>query len=142
MSGSRRGTFLAFDYGSQSIGVAAGSEDSGLPTPLTAVRVFKSGPDWTGIDKIVKEWNPSGFVVGVALNARGEHTISSRKAQKFGRRLKQRYNRPVHWMDETLSTEAARQVLHRPEAGRKPRKADIDNTAAALILECFLDSQR
>jgi len=138
----RGGTFLAFDFGSQSIGVAAGSPAGGLSTPLTAVRVFRSGPDWSAIDELVQEWDPQGFVVGLPLNAQGEDTEMSRRARKFGRRLRQRYNRPVHWIDETLSTEAARRVLHDSERSRKPRKQDIDNTAAALVLDPFLDSQR
>jgi putative Holliday junction resolvase len=142
LSGANRDTFLAFDFGSQSIGVATGSGDGGLATPLSAVRVFRSGPDWNDIDRMVEEWKPVAFVVGLALNARGEHTSSSLKAQEFGRRLGQRYNRPVHWMNETLSTEAARRALQGTDPGRRPRKADIDNAAAALILESFLDSQR
>ncbi|MBS1270434.1 MAG: putative pre-16S rRNA nuclease [Gammaproteobacteria bacterium] len=132
--------FLAFDFGSRFIGVAAGSSSGRLPTPLSAVRVFQSGPDWAGIEALVEEWNPAGFVVGLALNAEGEHTVWSRKAEKFGRRLRRRYNRPVHWINETLTTEAARQALHLSETTGKPRKETIDNTAAALILESFFNT--
>lgn len=142
MTGDRRGILLAFDYGSHSIGVAAGSEVNGLPTPLSAVRVLRSGPDWAGIEKLVREWDPSGFVVGLALNSQGEDTPSSRKARKFGHRLGARYNRPVHWIDETLSTEAARRVLRESDPDRKRGKGDLDNTAAALILESFLNARR
>lgn len=142
MSEPRNGSFLAFDYGSQSIGIAAGSSASGLASPLSAVRVFRSGPDWQAIDAAVAEWQPDAFVVGVALNARGEDTIMSRRARKFGRRLAQRYNRPVHWMNEALSTEAARQALRHSDRTGAPRKSDLDRTAAALILESFLDPHR
>jgi len=142
LTGERGGAFLAFDFGSQSIGVAAGTPGGGLATPLSAVRVFRSGPDWPAIDQLVAEWHPPGFAVGLAFNAQGEDTEMSRRARKFGHRLRQRYNRPVHWIDETLSTEAARRALHRSERSRSPKKQDIDNAAAALILESFLDSQR
>lgn len=142
MTGASGTRFLAFDFGSHSIGAAAGSRGSGHTTPLSVIRVFRSGPDWDGIDKLVKEWDPDAFVVGLAYNARGEHTVASRRAAKFGRRLGERYNRPVHWVDETLSTEAARRALHESSPERRPRKADIDNTAAALILESFLNTQQ
>lgn len=138
----RADTFLAFDFGTQSIGVAAGNRPHGHATPLSAVRVFRSGPDWNGIDALVKEWEPSGFVVGLAYDARGEHTMLSRRAAKFGRRLRERYNRPIHWVDESLSTEAARRALHESQPERRPRKEDIDNTAAALILESFFERAR
>lgn len=142
MSGAERGILLAFDYGSQSIGVAAGSRANDHPTPLTAVRVLRSGPDWAGIGKLVREWEPAGFVVGLALNARGEDTPASRRARRFGNQLGERYNRPVHWIDETLSTEAARRALRESDPGRRRGKGEIDNAAAALILESFLNNQR
>lgn len=142
MTGAAGSTLLAFDFGSQSIGVAAGSRRGGVPTPLSVIRVFRSGPDWAGIDELVEEWDPESFVVGLAYTASGEHTVLSRRAAKFGRRLQERYNRPVHWIDETLTTEAARRALHASEPDRRPRKAAIDNTAAALILESYLNAQR
>lgn len=142
MTGPPGTRFLAFDFGSQSIGAAAGSRGSGHATPLSVIRVFRSGPDWDGIDRLVKEWDPDGFVVGLAFNARGEHTVISRRAAKFGHRLGERYNRPVHWVDETLSTEAARRALHESSPERRPRKAQVDNAAAALILESFLNAQQ
>lgn len=142
MTAARRGSFLAFDFGSQFIGVAAASAANGPPTPLSAIRVFRSGPDWRGIDQLVGEWDPAGFVVGLPYNTRGEHTVMSRRAAKFGRRLGERYNRPVHWIDESLSTDAARRALHESEPARRRRKQDVDNTAAALILESFLNTQR
>lgn len=142
MTGPGGSTLLAFDFGSQSIGVAAGSRVNGMATPLAVIRVFRSGVDWDGIDKLVNEWDPGGFVVGLAYNAGGEHTVMSRKAEKFGRRLGERYKRPVHWIDETLSTEAARRALHDSEPERRLRKADIDAAAAALILESYLNAQR
>jgi len=138
----RHGPFLAFDYGSRSIGMAAGSPASGMASPLAAIRMLRSGPDWPAIDAAVAEWQPHAFIVGVALDGRGGDTPLSRRARKFGRRLGQRYQRRVHWVDETLSTEAARQALHHSARTGPLRKADIDNTAAALILESFLDSRR
>lgn len=141
MTGPQAGILLAFDFGTQSIGVAAGSRAGGLPSPLSVIRVFRTGPDWDGIDRLVREWEPESFVVGLAYNGRGEHTVMSRRAEKFGRRLGERYDRPVHWIDETLSTEAARQTLRESAPDRRRRKQDIDNTAAALMLESFLNAQ-
>lgn len=142
MTKAGRRAFLAFDFGTHSIGVAAGGGLDGFGTPLSAVPVARSGPDWAGIEKLVKEWDPAGFVVGLALNARGEDTTASRRARRFGARLRERYNRPVYWIDETLTTEAARRVLRDSRPDRKPRKADIDNAAAVLILESFLGARQ
>lgn len=142
MTAPSASAFLAFDFGSQSIGIAAGSPAGGLATPLSAVRVFRAGPDWAEIDKRVREWRPAGLVVGVALDSSGDDTPASRRARAFGARLAERYNLPVHWMNERLTTEAAREALRRTGGERSPRKQDVDNTAAALILDSFLDAQR
>ncbi|HSH42164.1 MAG TPA: Holliday junction resolvase RuvX [Arenicellales bacterium] len=139
MSGAPAGTYLAFDFGTQSIGIAAGSAGQGLATPLAAVRVFRSGPDWSAIDKLVREWQPAGFIIGMAWNTEGQDTAMSRKARKFGNRLRERYNLPIHLVDETLSTEAARQALRDSRPERRRRKEEIDSTAAALILESFFE---
>lgn len=142
MTGATGSTFLGFDFGSQSIGIAVASRPSGMATPLSAVHMSRSGPDWAGIDALVADWQPAAFVVGLALNATGEQTPMGRRAAKFGRRLQGRYGRPVHWVDETLSTEAARHALRAARPRRRPRKADIDNTAAALILERFFGASQ
>ena len=142
MTNSAGSTFLAFDFGSQSIGAAAASRVGGLSTPLSAVRVFRSGPDWNGIDRLVKQWQPAGLVVGLAFNASGGHTAFSRQAKRFGEQLGRRYNLPVHWVDERLSTEAARTALRQAGGTRKPRKDEIDCTAAALILDAFLEQHQ
>lgn len=140
MKAADRSVYLAFDYGTQSVGSAAGSQIGGVPSPLSAIPMFHSGPDWDAIDKLVREWCPAGFVVGQAYNASGAHTAASRQARSFGERVGARYRLPVHWVDETLSTESARRVLRDSGNRHKVRKPDLDNTAAALILETFLNA--
>jgi len=142
LTGPRKDTFLGFDFGSRSIGIATGGLASGLASPLLAARVFRSGPDWQAIDAAVAEWQPDGFVVGLAFNTRGEDTVMSRRARRFGGQLRKRYQRPVHYFDETLSTEAARQALRYSTTNGKPTKPCIDKAAAALILESFLHAQQ
>jgi RNase H-fold protein (predicted Holliday junction resolvase) len=61
-------TFLAFDYGKTSIGVAVGSTVSGQAQDLTTVKSVSGQPDWKHISGLVQEWQPQGFVVGLPLN--------------------------------------------------------------------------
>lgn len=132
-------TYLAFDYGTQSIGVAVGQTITGLAQALSSVRVYRSGPDWNKISELVHEWHPAGLVVGLPLNSNNQQTASSLKAQKFGKELQLRYNIPINWINETLTTETARRLLHDQSSGRLS-KHKIDNAAAALILQSFLDN--
>lgn len=134
-------TYLAFDYGTRSIGVAVGNSTYKSAQRLTPIDVFRSGPDWQYIDKLVREWLPSQLIVGLPLNSETKHTAMSARAKKFGQALVDRYALEVSWVDETLTTETARQLLRGHPSQRSPGKGVIDGTAAALILESFLESR-
>jgi putative Holliday junction resolvase len=73
-----------------------------------------------------------------------EHELT-RRARRFGNRLAGRYNRPVFFVDERLSSdEAERQLTERtPNAERTGRahKEAIDAIAAQLILQSWLDQR-
>jgi len=60
----------------------------------------------------------------------------------FGDQLKQRYNLPVEWMDEKLSSVEAEQILAGSEMARqrKQSKAEIDKLAAQIILQSWLNT--
>lgn len=127
-------TFLGFDYGSRKIGVAVGQSLTGTARDLDTVRVKGSVPDWNSISSHVDTWQPSAFVVGIPLSREGQETAMSGRARKFGQTLSGRYNLPVHWVNEYLTSEAARALM--PRSTDAPRKKD--QIAARLILESFL----
>jgi putative Holliday junction resolvase len=133
-------SFLGFDYGSQFIGIAVGGRYSGLAEGVATVPMHASGPDWQQIDKHVNEWQPDALVVGLPLNMDGTDTSTTAPARQFGDALKARYNRPVHMVDERLSTRAARHTLE--TSGQKPRRGDkpkLDKLAAQTILQSYLN---
>ncbi|WP_018865960.1 MULTISPECIES: Holliday junction resolvase RuvX [unclassified Thioalkalivibrio] len=120
---------LAFDYGRRRIGVAVGEELTGSARGL---RTFASdAPDlWSGIDTLVAEWAPEGFVVGWPTQADGKPTPLARRIRGFARTLEERYGQPVYWSDEHLTSHLARER-------RRPGRHDpgLDAHAAAVILE-------
>lgn len=144
MSPTRRGrtpasTFLGFDYGEKSIGVAVGSTHSGQAQDLATVRVGPTGPDWQHISRLIQEWKPQALVVGLPLNMDDTENAMTGAAQRFGVRLRDRYNLPIHMMDERLTTVAAKNRL--VESGVPPRRfrSKLDRLAAQAILQSFLD---
>jgi putative transcription antitermination factor YqgF len=58
---------LAFDYGTQKIGVASGNELLGTATPLKALPCKNTQPNWDDIAALLKEWEPEALVVGLPL---------------------------------------------------------------------------
>ena len=129
-------TLLGFDYGRLRTGVAIGQTLTGTASALVTLNSRNNKPDWDGIDRLVKEWQPDGLVVGVPLHMDGTEQDMTRSAQKFGRQLKARYNLPVYEADERLSSAEAEQNL-----GTAKDKAAIDREAARLILQGWLDKQ-
>jgi putative holliday junction resolvase len=128
-------TILGFDYGSKKIGVACGQSLTGTANPLTALVSHGGVPDWGVIEKLIAEWQPSAFVVGLPLNMDDSESESSERARRFARQLHGRFAKPVWMVDERLSTREARQQLgNRQKRGPDPR---VDSLAAVMMIESY-----
>jgi putative Holliday junction resolvase len=139
-------TLLGFDYGRKRIGIAVGQEITRTAKGLATLSASQSGPDWEAIDKLVKEWQPQLLVVGMPHNlddrmADRAHALHE-EVKGFGDQLAARYNLPVEWIDEKLSSLEAEQLLaeNHQKKQRKKNKAEIDKLAAQLILQSYLNT--
>jgi len=133
-------TYLGFDLGTRKIGIAVGQTLTRTARDLDTVRVRGSIPDWERISEHVAAWEPAAFIVGLPLDSRGRETDMSRRAKRFGQSLYDRYNLEVHWVNEFLSSDAARQALSARD--RRNTQSLKDQVAARLILETFLNEQQ
>lgn len=136
---------LGFDFGRRRIGVAVGSRATGTATPVTCVACREGRPDWTSIGKLIDDWGPDLLVVGLPYNIDGSESDMSRAACRFGHRLGGRFGLPVEFVDERLSSdEAERQLREKRQRGdrRRVRKQEVDELAAAIILQNWLDSTK
>jgi putative holliday junction resolvase len=135
-------SFLGFDYGGKFIGVAVGSTHSGQAQTLATVRVSANKtPDWSHITRLIDQWRPDALVVGLPLNMDGSEQAMTRAARAFGDRLKERYNLPIHMVDERLTTRAAKDVLYAQGIAGTRQKRHLDEVAAQTILQSFLNGQ-
>ncbi len=124
---------LAFDYGTQKIGVASGNSLLGTATPLKALPCKNTQPNWDDIAALLKEWEPEGLVVGLPLNMDGSESESTARAKKFANRLKGRFGMKVWLVDERLSTREARE-----RTGIRQADNRVDSMAAVIFAEGFL----
>ncbi|MGR9105745.1 MAG: Holliday junction resolvase RuvX [Gammaproteobacteria bacterium] len=134
---------LGFDFGTRKIGVAIGSLETGLASPLGILTAVQQKPDWQGISDLVDTWSASEFVVGVSHQANGEENPVTPKMLRFCRQLEGRYGLPVHRIDEFLTTFEAKNLLF-DDAGVSATtlwKAQ-DQVAAQLILQTWLNERR
>ncbi len=132
------GTLIGFDFGSRRIGVAVGETSTRIASPLGAIEGEANDARFDAIGRIVDEWHPAGFVVGLPRHADGSEHAVAKLAEKFARRLEARYGVPVAFVDETLTSADAEASLKRTRT-RAGRKSDVDALAATLILQSFLD---
>lgn len=133
---------LAFDYGTRRIGVASGDTLTRTARALTTLERGSQLP-WAAIDKLVREYRPSQFVVGLPWNMDGTPTVLTDASRAFGAELQTRYDKPVALVDERLSSrEAEAQLRDARASGMKKRRnthADVDMVAARILLEQWLE---
>ena len=132
------GTLIGFDFGERRIGVAVGETSTRIANPLGAIEETANEARFRAIGRIVDEWQPAAFVVGLPRHADDSEHAVAKLAEKFARRLRARYNVPVVMVDETLTSATAEATL-RDTRTRAARKSDTDALAAAIILQSYLD---
>jgi putative Holliday junction resolvase len=128
-------TVLGFDFGTHWIGVAVGQTLTCQARPLHAI---KAG-DWDAIAKLIEQWQPERFIVGLPLNMQDQKQAMSERAERFGRQLEGRFGIPAEMVDERLTTREA--YLMAIERHQKKSKTDIDSLSAMLITESWLRQQ-
>jgi len=128
---------LGFDFGTTRMGVAFGQRMLGTARPLAPLKAKEGIPNWDEIAKLVEEWQPDAFVVGLPLDMDGAENEMCQRARKFAKRLHGRFNRPYHMMDERLSSfEAKGQVIARG-GNRNFKENSVDGLAAQMIVETW-----
>lgn len=126
---------LGFDFGTRRIGVAVGNELLASARELDPLAARDGIPDWQQVARLVEEWRPDLFVVGLPLTADGEEQPMSTRARKFGKRLFGRFGVPCEMVDERGSTGEAK-VIARERGHRGSWKDDgVDGISAVLIVE-------
>ena len=131
-------TLLAFDFGLKRIGVAVGQTVSRTANELGTVSATDGRPNWNQLDRLVKQWEPDSLIVGSPCTP--PETEYHNSIRRFGSRLVQRYNLPLLWVDENLTTEAANIELQRSELSTRKKQAMRDRVAARLILETHFNA--
>lgn len=140
-TGGSPGRVLGLDLGQARIGVAISDPERRLAVPFGTIR---TGPpeDVKAIVAIVGEQQVSAIVVGHPLSMSGRAGEAADHAERFAEALRGFLGLPVHLQDERLSTvQAERDLGARGLRGRERREV-VDQTAAMVILQAYLDSAR
>lgn len=126
---------LGFDFGTKRIGVAVGQTVTRTARPLETLPAKQGEPHWDSVNALVKKWRPDAFVVGIPLNMDGTPQPLTDLAKTFAKTLRERYQLPVHEMDERLTTKDAREKLFAQGGFKALQDGQVDSIAAQLILQ-------
>jgi len=141
-SGEAVRRIAAFDVGDKRIGVAVTDALGYTAQPL--LTIYRKTPhlDMKSIGRILRKHEIAEAVVGHPVNMSGEAGPRARKAEEFAEQLRAQFAIPVHLADERLTTWEAHQLLDQSGHARGPeRRRVIDQVAAVLILESFLEAR-
>ncbi|HSJ51134.1 MAG TPA: Holliday junction resolvase RuvX [Actinomycetota bacterium] len=136
-----RGRVLGLDLGDARIGVAISDDDRRLAVPLGTVRTGAPG-DLKAIAGLVREHGASLVVVGHPLLLSGEAGERAHHAERFAEALRGFLEVPVELHDERLSTVEAERSLRDAGVRGPDRRRVVDRSAAAVILQSWLDARR
>ncbi|AZN67489.1 MULTISPECIES: Holliday junction resolvase RuvX [Acinetobacter] len=130
-------SIMAFDFGTQKMGMAIGQSSIESANPLPLFSMKDGIPDWNQLLKIVKEWQPNLFIVGLPLNMDDSESELSARARKFARRLRHQTNITTWMVDERLTTREAREELEFYQSKGQAKRLSADSFAAALLIQSW-----
>ncbi|HVE82362.1 MAG TPA: Holliday junction resolvase RuvX [Myxococcales bacterium] len=132
---------MGLDVGTKTVGVAVSDELGMTAQALTTLRRTNGRADLEALAGLAAERGATHLVVGLPRNMDGSEGPSAALARSLGDRLAERTGLPVTYWDERLTTREAQRALLEADVSRARRRKVIDQVAAALILQGWLDAQ-
>lgn len=132
---------LALDHGTKRIGVAISDEMAMIAMPLDYLDAEPLEDFFTRLREIIDSKQVEEILVGVPRNMNGTYGPAAEKAREFVEELKGNFAVPVKTWDERLTSVQANRFLIESGMRREKRKERVDQTAAAILLQSYLDSR-
>ncbi|QRN86555.1 Holliday junction resolvase RuvX [Clostridia bacterium] len=131
---------IGLDVGDRRIGVAK-TDALNITAQGVCVVYVKSKIEKTyeQISQIIKEENADTLVVGLPRNMNGTFGPQAEKVQNFVGNLQEYTTVEVEYFDERLTTVSAQRALLEGDVSRKKRKTVVDELAAVIILQSWMD---
>jgi putative holliday junction resolvase len=132
---------LAVDPGEKRLGIALSDPTGTIANPLTVLKHTARSADAAAIVQLAGEHQAALIVIGQNLDVEGEPTPQSRLANRLAEAIRGKTSVPVVMWDESGSTQAARAARIAMGVSRKKRRGHMDDLAAAVILQSYLDAR-
>jgi putative Holliday junction resolvase len=134
------GRILALDFGKRRIGLALSDPFGVTAQPLPTYSRVRVREDVAYLAQLAKDRDIVTFVFGDPKYMSGDQSRQSEAVREFAARLEQVSNLPIVFWDERLTSSQAHRVLDEYGLTREQRKGKVDQLAATMILEGYLQS--
>jgi len=130
---------LALDHGTKRVGVAVSDELKLIAQPLEFISAAPFADFLARLKEILREKQVELILVGLPRNMDGSYGPAALRVQGFVATLRDAVAVPIQTWDERLTTAQAQRFLIQGKVRREKRKTKVDQTAAALLLQSYLD---
>jgi putative Holliday junction resolvase len=130
---------LALDHGTRRIGVAVSDELRIIAQPLEYIPAEPFTDFVQRLKEILRDKDVELILIGMPRNMDGSYGPAAQKVQEFIAALKHEISVPLKTLDERLTTVQAQRSLIQANVRRNQRKEKVDMTAAAILLQSYLD---
>lgn len=131
---------LAIDPGTKRIGIAISDELTVIAQPLEYIPAEPFASFLTRLGSLLRLKEVGLIVVGMPRNMDGSYGPAALKVQSFVTALKGAVSVPIKTWDERLTSAQANRLLIQGNVRRAKRKEKVDQMAAAILLQSYLDS--
>jgi putative Holliday junction resolvase len=132
---------LGLDLGERRIGVAVSDPTELLARPVTTIIRASRQADFDAVARLVDEYAVARVIVGLPLSLDGNEGPQAQWVRRYAEAMAQQMDIPVEYWDERYSTVSAAEIISNKGPRRRAPRHDIDATAAAVILQSYLDAQ-
>lgn len=131
---------MGLDLGAKTIGLALSDGTFSIASPLVTLARKKFTADALALKALIDEHGVGGLVLGLPINMDGTEGPRCQSTRQFAANLLEKFDIPIAFHDERLSTVAVERVLiGEADMTRKRRGEVVDKMAAAWILQGALD---
>ncbi len=130
---------LGIDHGTRRIGVAISDELKMIAQPLEWIPAEPVEKVWERLKTLTREKEVELILIGMPRNMDGTYGPAAQKVQAFVNSLRQHVGLPVKTWDERLTSVQANRVLIQGNTRRQKRRDKVDQMAAAILLQSYLD---
>ena len=131
---------LAIDPGEKHFGIAISDPTGTIASPLTVLKHVSRILDAAEIANLAHQHQVGLIVIGKSLDEEGRTTLQSQRADRLAEAIHQQSDLPIKMWDESFSTQEARHARIIMGTTRRKRKGHLDELAATVILQSYLDS--